>query len=185
VALVAVLAARVITSLDEHPGKGTLPFLGYPTLTGGPMDPGRPFTFGLVYVQNPKVPIVIQAVSLEQPTDGLRVIGAYVLVPAENPCGGIGLVRSFPPERDPTACPAGESYRLHPLRGWVVRPGGAAEILLGLVVTRPGVFSAKGVNLAYSVEGKRSTVEYPDAVTVCAPRTEFDSHCALLPGSSS
>ena len=130
------------------------------------VEPGRPFTHGLVLLHNRgRRAATLLGVRIDVP-DGVSVVGARLLDPARSPWGLTALDRRFPP--------GGLRSRARPLRGAVVPPsrtgGDGREVLVGLVVRRAGVFVFHRIAVDYAVGGTRYRAVFPESMRVCAPR---------------
>jgi hypothetical protein len=112
---------------------------------------GHPFTF-LAAEFDSRDGAVLDGVTLEEATDGLRVVGQYVVLPSESVPVLIGYY--FPPHE----------VRLHELPGWPV--DGATAVTLALQVDAPGHYEAHGVTLAYHVGPMKYEAFWPIGVKV-------------------
>lgn len=138
------------------------------------VDPGKPFTHGLVLLRNRSGKAArLERVEVIDGPEHLRIVGARVLDPAQSPWGLTALDRAFPP--------VGLARKSTELEDAVVpvprREGEVREVLLGLMVDRPGVFVFRGIALEYAIGGKRYRAIFDQLMRVCAPRSVHRGRC--------
>jgi hypothetical protein len=130
----------------------------YPSSSVGfSVDPGVPFTYAYtIFANSGDQPAHLIEVQLKE-SRGLRIEQGYVVDAAE--------AHSIPVD----ASTFGVYSGLELLSGADVPPGARRLVVLKLVVSRPGAFTAQGVDLTYSVRGANYELLFPDLLRVCAP----------------
>ena len=124
----AILVALVLTtSCRASPSAGPLGDHPYATTVGGfhGVSPGKPFTFGQVFIMRPTVGAVLERATLVEPTDGLTVVGQYV-IDMRDDGGRPAADNTFPPKAP---------VNLIPLDGFRIEPGRSVQVVLALVVS--------------------------------------------------
>jgi hypothetical protein len=138
------------------------------------VDPGKPFTHGLVLLRNRSDQDArLLSIDVVGRPKGLRIVGARLVDPARSPWGLTALDRSFPP--------VGLESKTTKLEDGVVpvprRQGEAREVLLGLVADSPGVFEFRGIVLEYAVDDVRYRARFEQLMRVCVPRNVYRGRC--------
>jgi hypothetical protein len=155
VACVLSLAAAALSGGEHHrllPGPLAGTGVGKAVSDPGPrVRAGRPFTF-LAAEFDSRDGAVLDDARLVAATAGLRIVGRYVVLPAESVPVLIGFV--FPPP----------GVALHPMFGW--RVDGPTAVTLALQVDAPGRFHADGVTLLYHIGSARYEAFWPIGVKV-------------------
>jgi hypothetical protein len=154
--LTVVLALVVVAFAcsGHHPQAGPLAAVGVARSVSDPGPEarvGRPFTF-LGAEFDSRDGAVLDDAELVGASPGLRIVGRYVVLPAESVPVLIGFF--FPPAR----------VKLHPLVGWQVL--GPTAVTLALQVDAPGHYEATAVRLAYHIGSARYEALWPIGVKV-------------------
>jgi hypothetical protein len=106
--------------------------------------------------------VVLQGTALVRADPGLVVRGVYV---AKDNRHSIGLLHGY----DPTLGV--------PVKGVVVPPNRMREIVLGLVLPRPGLAAFHGITVLYSSGGTDYKQMYPVSGRLCAPAQKYSGRC--------
>lgn len=112
-------------------------------------------------------PAVLEALVPDHVPGGLRILGFRAIMWGE---GGMGAERAFPPRSSPLRGLA--HYRLRPVRGFVVKSGRGAALVVGLEPVRTGVFTVPGFTLVYRIGARWYAARYEQALKVCAPSSK-------------
>jgi hypothetical protein len=134
--------------------------------TSAAVSPGETVTWGgLVVRNNGSDDARIDGLQLVDPSAGLELVAQHALVPnGREPL--VGLERSYPPAR-----PGG---RIVPVAGHVLPPARNQEFLqflLAFRAPRAGSYDLQGVEVDYTVGGRRYRTLIPERLRLCAPRT--------------
>jgi hypothetical protein len=139
--------------------------LSGPQATGGRRDIGKPASFGFVLPWNTaEYEAVLERVVPIGATEGIEVVGAGVLGPAED-------VVAFGPGYPPQG-------RLEPppVDGFRIPPGSGAldgyQLVVGVQGDGPGVHSIPGFVIEYRVAGTEYRSVVLQGVWLCVPREE-------------
>jgi hypothetical protein len=98
--------------------------------------------------------VVVNALVPDQVPSALQVLGYRAITWGE---GGVGAMPSYPPA----------GFDLHPVAGFVVRPGQALALVVGLRPLQAGCFEIPGFTLRYHVGGRSYAAHYRQADKVC------------------
>jgi hypothetical protein len=142
-------------------------------LAGGPggsvgvgATPGAPVSIGLVGLQNRgKSDVVIDRVSLLDPTTGLRLVGMYAPPEGKDVVGAANGFR----------WPRGAVE----VEGLTIKPSGTPgdSLVLGLQVDAEGVFRSSGVQIEYHAGDRRYVKVYELGIELCAPVRLYKARC--------
>jgi hypothetical protein len=99
--------------------------------------------------------VVVGALVPDQVPNELQILGYRAITWGE---GGVGGMPSYPPP----------GFDLHPVAGFVVRPGQALALVVGLRPLHTGCFEIPGFTLRYHVGGRSYAAHYRQADQVCA-----------------
>jgi hypothetical protein len=144
---------------------------------------GQAVTMGSLVVSNRgRKPVVLEALRLLPPlSEGLELVGALIAPDPDRPVARIGTSRRFPPD------PA-EVGGTHPFDGAVIGPGtseGASgrgtAILVGLRLTRPGVFGFDRMEIDYRADGVPYTMRVDLGFVGCGPPARYADRCPEAP----
>ncbi len=116
--------------------------------------------------------LVIDSIQPDSVPSGLRVLG-YEAIPWGQ--GGVGSARSFPPSG---------YHDLSPVNGWLVRPGEALSVVVGLQPLQAGQFVIPGFTVRYHGGGRSYAAHYLQAVVVCASPAGPNGKCSTGAASS-
>ncbi|MGH9006015.1 MAG: hypothetical protein ACRDYV_23055 [Acidimicrobiia bacterium] len=185
--LVAVLGILAITRLTAG-GR-----IGHDPGNLGPLDAGdrgatrslssleigQAVTVGGIVVSNAgSKPLVLEGLRLvPPPAEGLELIGAQVAPDEDRAMAVPGTSRRYPPD------PA-DVGGAHPLPGAVIGPRTPGQesprgtaILVGLRLTKPGVFGFEGLEIDYRVGGTRYALKVDFDFTACGPPADYPQEC--------
>ncbi len=116
--------------------------------------------------------LVIDSILPDSVPPGLRVLG-YEAIP-----WGQGMVlsaRSFPPSG---------YHGLSPVNGWLVHPGEALAVAVGLQPLQAGQFVIPGFTVRYHAGGRSYAAHYLQAEVVCASPAGPNGKCSTGAASS-
>jgi len=131
------------------------------------IDVGRPFSYGMLEVENQgSDPAVLQRLSLLD-NDGIVVIGTY----AVHGNAEVGLIRSWRPDHKAQVA------------GAVIPPHATLTIVLGLKVVEPGRHLFRGVQLDYRTGGASYGDVYGLSLAACTPFDPTRDQTCLIPES--
>ncbi len=142
-------------------------------LAGGPGEsvvlagtPGAPVSVGAIDLRNSgKSDLVIDRVSLLDPTTGLRLVGMYARPEGESP---IATANGF-------RWPRGASE----VEGLTIVPNeqSGVTVVIALQVDAQGVYRSAGVRIEYHVGNRRYVKAYGLEIELCAPSRLYRARC--------
>lgn len=174
VLVVALLVAGVIIARAwmTTPSEGPLAptsdtFVG----SSHSLDVGQQLSLGMLLPgYNGGQPAVLDSMTAVHPGDGVTILGYRVLAQSDNQHSLQTSAAEFPPA----------GYTLHPLPGYHdTKADGHLEIVIGLSVSKPGVFRIHGFTLAYHVGAKHYSATYRRYVALCSPVSTYPKCTAL------
>jgi hypothetical protein len=186
VLVVALLVAGIIVAVEEavihaHNGSSS----GQPNASEGPLAPasdnfagsshsidvGQQLSLGMLLTDyTGGQPAVLDSMTAVRPGDGVKILGFEVLSQSDNKHSLKSSAAEFPPA----------GYTLHPLPGYnFTAADGHLQIVIGLSVTKPGVFQIHGFTLAYHVGSKHYTATYRRTAALCSPVSTYPTCTAL------
>jgi hypothetical protein len=134
---------------------------------GEPVVQGQPISYGLLIVKNHgSRPVILDKADLINHDDGVKAIGAYVVV-VPQPNGLIGVT-------------AGEFRRPsygQSLTGVKVEPNETVQVVLGLATTKPGRHDFRAVALHYHDANGTYKNDYPLSGRFCSPVKRYFTSC--------
>jgi hypothetical protein len=148
-------------------------------------EAGTEFSYGLPIAFNRAgEPARIEAVRLERPTAGLKLVGVLAGGPAREAVATSGDT-VFPPRSDgPADLHRAAAFAIPPVESEAGSRG--IELVLGLTVPTAGRYEMRGVRVTYTLGGRRYERLLPNTLAVCAvPRgAKTKQECALGPAAS-
>jgi hypothetical protein len=138
--------------LEDHPAR--LAF-------GARVDEDADYSYGGITLTNrDRLPVVLDDVRLEDPRDGMLLLGAYVI-----PTGASRQAFAFSAGfAGPTERQDGGSE----LTGYRLEAGKSAQVVVGIRATSPSVASTRAVWVDYSALQRRYQVRFPRSLRFCA-----------------
>jgi hypothetical protein len=142
-----------------------------------PVPIGGSATYGFLVLENHgSAPAVLDRLSFENRSHGLRIRGVMVMRVGDKPGGpglAAGFVDGFPPAGVARALQELHGSRIEPFRKWP----DAVEVLIGLQAPRAGSFSFDGLKLHYRVNGQRYLARFDLPTLICASSAGSSRPC--------
>jgi hypothetical protein len=164
--LLVVLFVWWLTSRSSGSDGGSLASKGGGSMSV-PVSAGAPMSVGMLELSNDGgSEIVIDRISLVDPTTGMRIVGMYAQPAGEAELGFSGGFK----------WPRGASE----VEGLALKPDGAAgyRLVLGVQVDAQGIYRSPGIRVAYHSGDKTHETALRLSMTLCAPPRLYRNRCA-------